>query len=169
MILILEIRWYRTKISTSQMLWTALWFFKKNSVNEFWYIVDGTLWHYVSVLLISTVIKNRIIPSNYLLIQNIPATWEFVTDNNFHYSNTYTQLHSLTSEVDLELQLIVINFLSLVTLTSTMYLQKEIICNEGMLNHKSSDFFCVLFYMHKKTTTVGSSKDPWKNLTFNIN
>lgn len=50
-----------------------------------------------------------------------------ITDNNFHYFNTIVIKYAvtLTSEVDLELQLIVINFLSLVTLTSTMYLKNK--------------------------------------------
>lgn len=72
-------------------------------------------------------IRNKIIVTNYLLIQNIPATWMLITDNNFHYFNTIVIKYAvtLTSEVDLELQLIVINFLSLVTLTSTMYLKNK--------------------------------------------
>lgn len=90
-----------------------------------------------------------------------------ITDNNFHYFNTIVIKYAvtLTSEVDLELQLIVINFLSLVTLTSTMYLKSKYQGMKGMLNHQSSSF--VSYFTRTKTTAVGSSKNPWKNLFIN--
>lgn len=141
------------------MFWTPLWF--KNKIIQWIHLLMA-----LCKCSIDT-IRNKIIVTNYLLIQNIPATWMLITDNNFHYFNTIVIKYAvtLTSEVDLELQLIVINFLSLVTLTSTMYLKNKYLEWKECSIIKAL-LLCLILHA-QKTTKVGSSKNPWKNLFIN--
>lgn len=115
-------------------------------------------------------IRNKIIVTNYLLIQNIPATWMLITDNNFHYFNTIVIKYAvtLTSEVDLELQLIVINFLSLVTLTSTTYLKNKYLeWKECSCNHQSSSF--VSYFTRTKNNRSRILKESLEEFVHKLN